>query len=236
MSAIDTAFLIERTKKVITDPVGVWQEVASETSGIKEIYTRYVIPMAAIPVICEFIKMVLIGQDIPFIGTIHWSIGEGIYFSILRYVFLLAGVYLGACVIEFLSPKFSTNVSKETGVKLLAYAAAPSYVGGVFSLFPWLGFVSLVLGLYSLYVLFQGFTVLTQVEEAKKVPFFASFVVVGFVVMVIFGGLVAFVGPDAPTPQMQNLEKIELPGGKTIDVNELQKSMEHLKNSLPKSE
>jgi hypothetical protein len=68
--------------------------------------------MAAIPVVCEFLRMTIIGQNIPMFGTFKWGFFQGITTSIITYAFYLAYIFVLAIVFEFIAPKFGGNYYK----------------------------------------------------------------------------------------------------------------------------
>src|SRR5690606_12901242 len=115
---------------------GVWAEIKAEPDSIRDVYLKYILVMSAIPVVCEFIRMTTVGQDIPVIGTQYWGVGAGLSTSIVHYALRLAAIFIGAMVLEMLAPKFESSISRVDGVKLLAYAGTPEFVGGFFRLIP----------------------------------------------------------------------------------------------------
>ena len=162
-SKIDFAAIMARAKAVLTDPKGIWAQIKSEATTIKELYLGYVLVLAAIPPLSEFIGGALFGRSIlgfswrpPLMGSLT--------FAISTYIFSLIGLYIGAQVISRLAPMFGGNTTLIDSLKLLAYGSTASYVGGIVSLLPMTGIASIVLlcfALYGLYTLYQGITPMT---------------------------------------------------------------------------
>ena len=67
--------LIQRATNIILKPKSEWQVIAEEPAATAELYRGYVMPLAAIGPIAQFIGVSLIGVSLPFMGssTSPWS-------------------------------------------------------------------------------------------------------------------------------------------------------------------
>src|SRR3569623_907181 len=93
------AGLIARVKNILMQPTATWDVIDGETATIGGLYRSYVIPLAAIPAVCNIIGMLLFGIG-GFGITIHlspvWVIAE----AIVSFVLSLAMVYILALIID----------------------------------------------------------------------------------------------------------------------------------------
>ena len=53
--------VVERAKRIILTPKAEWEVIAGETPTIQELYTKYVMILAAIPAVAGFIGFSLVG-------------------------------------------------------------------------------------------------------------------------------------------------------------------------------
>src|SRR6185312_4627890 len=103
------------------------------------------------------------GFRVPFGGAL-WS-------TLVHYVLGLVGVYVFAMIVSRLAPSFGGRADQLQALKLVAYGATASWVGGVFVIIPLLGILSLIASLYSLYILYCGTSVVMKVPQERALPF-----------------------------------------------------------------
>lgn len=230
-----------KAKKVSLNPKTIWPELKEETLSIKDFYTSYLIYLALIPVVCQFLGMTFVGMKIPFAGTMRWSITTGIISSVMSYVMILLGIYILGFIFHKLSSTFDGNATLEDGVKLAGYAYTPYMLAGVLSIIPSLGVLTILFGIYGFYMLFQGITPMTGVDT-KKGAYFVVSLVVSFIVSLVMGlvvgcvGGAAMVGSELSNTTVSDDGNLKLPGGVNIDMNEFQKTMEQMQKYAPKGE
>ena len=65
-----------RVINILSKPAQEWPVIASESTDVAALYKEYIIPLAAIPAICGFLGMTLIGVTVPLMGQIRtpWSV------------------------------------------------------------------------------------------------------------------------------------------------------------------
>jgi hypothetical protein len=91
------------------------------------------------------------------------------------FVITLASVWLMALIIEALAPRNSATVDRLTAVKLAVWSSTPSWLVGVFFVWPPISFLG-ILGLYSVHLFWTGLPVLTRCP-AERQPIYAISVV-----------------------------------------------------------
>ena len=80
--------LVDRVKNILLSPRTEWPVIDAEPATIASLYTGYIMPLAAIPVICQAIGMSLVGMTIPFVGG-HYKtpIGSALVSALVLYCF-----------------------------------------------------------------------------------------------------------------------------------------------------
>lgn len=193
-SADAPAKLIDRAKNILITPKTEWPIIQAETTGIAQLYTGYVIPLAAFSAVMSFIRMSLIG-----IGYWHMPVLSGLAYTLANFGFALLGIYLFGLIIDGLAPSFAGQRNQRQALKTAAYAFTPAALGAVLGLLPVLGpLLRLIACVYAIYLLYLGLPVLMQ-SPKEKVPGYSAAVVVciillGVVLGVLMSALVRVAG------------------------------------------
>jgi len=187
--------LVDRVKNILLSPRTEWPVIDAEPATVASLYTGYIMPLAAIPAICQAIGISLIGYTIPFLGGhVKTPIGSALVTAAVTYCFTLVGVYLMALVADALAPSFGGTKNQIQALKVVAYSFTSAWVGGIFSLIPALGVIGLIFGLYSLYLLYLGLPVLMKAPEDKAVGYTVVVIICCIVIMWILVFAVASLG------------------------------------------
>lgn len=178
--------LVDRVKNILLNPRQEWEVIDAEAATTSSLYTGYIIPLAAIPPVCQAIGYSVFGIRLPFVGTWRTPIGSAVTSALVTYVLTLIGVFILALIIDNLAPTFSGTKNQIQALKVAAYSYTPAWVVGIFSLIPGLRFLA-ILGLYSLYLLYLGLPVLMKSPKEKAFGYTAVVIIVGIVLSVIIG-------------------------------------------------
>lgn len=170
--------------KLVRFPRETFSQIKNENTDIPTIYKKFVLILAAVPALSSFIGFSLIGVGMMGMGTIRLPIFDSLIASVLSYLINIAGVYIGALIVNFLAPHFSSKEDKLAAFKLVAYSFAAVWAIGIFSLIPALSFLG-ILGLYSIYLFYVGTPILMETPKEKVLPFVVSVFIVGLVVAVV---------------------------------------------------
>jgi Yip1 domain len=187
--------LVDRVKKLMLQPKSEWQVIDGETHTVQGLYTGYVMILAAIPAVCGFIGMSIIGMSL--MGTsFRVPIASGAVSMVLNYGLTLAGVYVLALVIDALAPSFGSQKNFMQAIKIAAFAPTASWIAGVFSIVPLLGVIGLLFALYTLYQLFIALPMLMKTPPDKAVVYFVVVLLVTIVVGVVISAVAALAMPN----------------------------------------
>ena len=181
--------LTRRVQDILFRPKGTWPVIKSEEATITGIYKSYGLIMAAIPAVAQAIGLVLIGTS--FIGIRYRaSLDSAAGNAILSYCASLAALYVVALIINSLAPKFASQKRLINAFKLVTYSWTPSWVAGPLLLVPSLAWLSKLVALYGLYLLYLGLPIMMDTPREKVGLYFLtaivlSAVLLGFIVSVV---------------------------------------------------
>jgi len=182
--------VIERAKAMLLQPAQTWPVIEAEPATVGSIYKDWLIIMAAIPAVCAFLGFTFIGTFF-FRGSI--MIGLGLLVS--SYVGALISAFVLMLIVDALAPTFGGTKNQVSAMKLVAYSLTASFVGGVFSLLPFLGApLRLLAACYGIYLFYIGVPGLMKVAQEKAAGFTAAVVVIAIVVGIVFWSIFAAFG------------------------------------------
>lgn len=183
--------LQERVLRILKQPKVEWPVIEAEATDTATLYRSYIVPLAAIPVICGFIGMVVIGVSVPFVGRYRYGVAEALRVEVFAYIGSLIGCYVGAFIVSKLAPTFSSREDVIQALKLVAYANTPVWIAGVLNLIPMLGILTIFAAVYAVYLFYLGVPVLMKTPQEKVIPYMVVsvlvIIVVWFVIAMILG-------------------------------------------------
>ena len=180
--------IIERVKSILFQPTPTWATIEAEPADVAGLYTRYLMVLAAIPAVCGFIGMSLIGMG-AFGVSFRVPLVSGLANMVVSYVLSLVGVFVLALIVDALAPRFGGQKSSIQALKLAVYASTAAMLGGVFSLLPSLAMLGLLAALYSIYLLYVGLPVLMKNPPEKTLAYTAVVLVAAIVMGLVMGAV-----------------------------------------------
>lgn len=193
--------LVDRVKAIVLTPQSEWPVIEREPGDPAYLFTNYVVYLAAIPAVCGFIGMAIIGISLPVVGTLRISLVSALIFAIISYLMAFVTVYVVALIIDALAPTFGATRNSANALKLAVYSYTPVWLVGIFLLIPPLWFLR-ILGLYGLYLMWLGLPVLMKApaKDNMTIGYFAaiivSAIVIGYVLSRILGAIVGISVPS----------------------------------------
>ena len=196
------ASLVDRVKNILMTPKTEWPRIDAEPATVGSIFTGYVLILAAIGPIAMLIGQQVFGMGF---GAYTWKppIGNSIAQAVLTYVMSLISIYVLSLIINALATSFGGTQDPVKAFKVAAYSWTAAWIAGIFYIFPPL-WILMIVGLYSLYLLYLGLPVLMKVTQDKAVGYTVVVVVVAIILWVVVGMLVGalmaafFVGMVGP--------------------------------------
>ncbi len=178
--------LVERVKAILMTPKTEWRVIDGEKEDISSLLGNYVAVLAAIPPICGFIGMALVGISVPVVGTVRVSVGAALVSALLGYALSFVKVYVMAFIIDALAPTFGGQRNFMQAFKTAVYAYTPAWLVGVFLLVPALGFLG-ILALYGIYLVWTGLPVMMKVDQERALSYTGATVAAAIVVGLLIG-------------------------------------------------
>ena len=178
--------LVDRVKRILMSPRTEWQVIDAEPATPAQLYTGYIVPLAAIGPIAQLIGYSVFGVSVPFMGTYRVPIGSAISSALVTYVLSLAGTYVLALIIDGLAPTFNGQRSQIQALKVAAYSSTASWVAGIFHLIPGLRLLT-ILGLYSLYLLYLGLPIVMKAPREKAMAYTAVIILAAILLFMVIG-------------------------------------------------
>ena len=192
--------IINRVIGIITKPAAEWEKIKEELPNVQNIITTYVLPLLIVSGICTMLGYALIGNSttIPFVGTITqigWSLG--IKSALISVLSSVIAVFISALIINALATSFRSEANFGKSVQLVSYSFTPSYIGGILSIVPAIGWIGTLFGLYGLYLMYLGLMPLMKTPKENAVGYLVVsilVIIVSYVIIsLILGVLLAFI-------------------------------------------
>jgi hypothetical protein len=182
--------LVDRAKNIMLNPSNEWNVIKAESISNSELFTKYALILAAIPAICGFIGYSVFTASSG-IFSYRLSMGSSLTWAILTYILTLASVYVLAFIIDALAPTFGCSKDLNAALKIVVFSYTPAWVLGVFNLFPALGIIAALGGIYSLILLYMGLERVKSVPKDKMVAYYVVTLIVAVVIYFIIGAIVS---------------------------------------------
>lgn len=180
--------ITDRVKNLLLQPAQEWAVVDKESGTAADLYTAYIIPLAAIGPVASVIGWSLLGIRLPLGGSYRVPLLNAIGYAVTAYVLALVGTYVLALIIDGLAPTFGGAKNGFQALKVAAYSSTAAWLAGIFNLVPALASLQ-ILGLYSLYLLYLGLPVLMKAPQEKALPYTGVVIVAAIVIFGIIGAL-----------------------------------------------
>lgn len=164
-----------------------WLSIKSKNYSVSQIYLRFVIFMALIPVISAFIGSVYVGWDVNLEQKTKLTFDSALMLSVSAYVGILVGAYILARFVQWMGKTYGSDATVEDCFALIVYSATPLFLASVVSLYPilWLdSLITLAALAYSVKILFIGTPIMMNVNEDKGFLFTNSILAVAMVLTV----------------------------------------------------
>jgi len=180
-----------RVINILSKPKQEWSVIAAESTDVATLYKEYIMPLAAIPAICGFLGMTVIGVTLPLAGQIRTPIVSGFAGMVVGYVLSLLGVFLAAFIVDKLAASFQSGGGIVQALKMVAFSSTATWVAGVLQLVPLLGPVILLAALYAVYLFYLGLPFVMRTPQDKVIPYMlisaVVIIVISFVTASISG-------------------------------------------------
>jgi len=191
---MDLNKVVQRARSLLVSPRTEWPVIAAEPATVTDLYRDYIMIVAAIPPICDFVKVSLLGYAWHGFRVYRRGMGAGLAAAIVEYVISLLAVYVLAVIIESLAPNFGGQANRVQALKVAGYSYTASWVAGFAQILPGLyALFALAGAIYSIFLLYLGLPSTMKVVPEQAGGYTAVIaiiaLVVGWVIALIAGGM-----------------------------------------------
>ena len=122
--------IVARAKAITLNPAATWPVIEAESHDAKSLYVPYLLILAAIPAVCSFIGMSIIG-----IGFgLRLPIGSGLAMMVTTYIMSLVMTFGMGWLISALAPTFGGQSNLIQGLKIAVFGATPMMLAGALAM------------------------------------------------------------------------------------------------------
>lgn len=182
--------LVDRAKNILITPKTEWEVIKNEQTTTADLFTKYVMILALIPVLATFIGQSLIGVSLGPFGSYKIPVSNGLIYAVVYYILSIVGVYLVAFIIDALAPSFGSTKNMDASLKVAVYSYTAAWLAGIFGIIPILGILG-ILGLYSLYLMYLGLKIVKDTPQDKLVGYLVVVIIIAIVIYFVIGMIVA---------------------------------------------
>jgi hypothetical protein len=187
--------IIDRIKNIVLNPKLEWPVIAAEPTSTPQLYTGYVMPLAAFAALMSFLHMSVIGFRVPFAGVMRTPVASGLEYALLSFGYGLVGLFLVGLIINALAPTFAGSSDRRQALKVAAYCFTPAWLSSVLALSPVLPTLLQWTALfYGIYVLYLGLPVLMRSPRQRAFGYTVTVVLCTLLLGVVFMGISVVVG------------------------------------------
>jgi hypothetical protein len=179
---------VTRVINILVQPRSEWPVIAEERTDPAMLYLRYVAILAALPAVASFVSTAFVGS----LAGGRLSTGVALQAALTGYVLSLGMVFVLGLVADALAPRFGGRRDLHQALKLVAYALTASWLAGLFTFLPvvsWL--ITLLAGLYTLYLFHLGAPLLMKVPEREAIGYTVALFAIAIVIAFLIGTLIA---------------------------------------------
>jgi hypothetical protein len=188
--------LVARATGMLLHPHREWEVVDTEPTSVAELYTGYIMPLAAVAAIARFIGMTFIGMNV--LGTsVRWTVTHGLLLTVVGYIAGLITIYILALIVNAAAPTFGAEKNQLQAFKVVAYSMTAAWVASLFSIIPFLGWIGLIGALYSLYLLYLGLPIVMKCPRDKAVGYTIVTVLAAILVGLVINMIMRTFAPGA---------------------------------------
>jgi Yip1 domain len=191
---MDLNKVIQRARTLLVSPRTEWPVIAAEPVTVADLYRDYILVVAAIPPVCQFVKTSILGYAWHGFRVYRVGLGTGLTAAILEYLASLAAVYALAVIIESLAPNFAGTSNRVQALKVAGYSYTASWVAGFAQILPSLYALFAVAGaIYSIFLTYVGLPSTMKVLP-ERAPAYTAVIaiialIVGWIIALITGGI-----------------------------------------------
>jgi len=185
-------FIVSRAWGLLREPNKEWQQIRDEETTIPNILIGYVAPLAAIPPICGVLGAYVFGMQIGG-ETLRPALGDALVSAVVTWLVSIALVGFLGVLVNAIANQFDADQNDLAAQKLAAYSLTPSFLSGVFSLWPPLWWLSLFALAAMVFLMYRGLPILMKTPPERALSYAATATVAAMIAAIVLFGLASCV-------------------------------------------
>ncbi|MBX2879380.1 MAG: YIP1 family protein [Granulosicoccus sp.] len=179
--------LLRHIRGLLSDPGTEWESIRQENSSVANLYTGYILIVAAIAPVCALIGTTTFGWKIGIGDAVRLTFPSAIQMAVAFYLAMLVATFCIGKTIHWMAQTYGAEQPLSLCVALAAYTATPLFLIGFIQLIPtlWLNFiVGLPALAFTVFLLYTGVPIVMQIPAERGYLFSTSILAVGLVTLV----------------------------------------------------
>lgn len=174
-------------KPLLSSPADGWLVIKKANLSVRDVYIRYVIPLALITPICGFIGATQIGWPVAGADKLFMTSDSAFRIAVLSFIAILVAIMMIGKLVQWMGQTYEAQQPLSRCVNLAAFCISPLLMIGVATLYPPLWFIYL-LGLpalgYSVFLLYTGVPIMMEISRDRGFLFASAILTVGLIALV----------------------------------------------------
>ncbi len=175
--------IFEQMKDILLHPDECWERIIEKEETVKDLLINYTIIVAAIPAICSFIGLAIVGIPVAE-KRFRMPVTTSLLMSGFYYIAWLLIAFIIGVIIDLSAPKFHCLRDIEESLQIAVYANTASWLSGIILIIPTLSNFSLLFSIYTLFLLYKGIEKIKCPEEQDLFPY-VSVAIVAYIIETI---------------------------------------------------
>ncbi|MEP7237489.1 MAG: Yip1 family protein [Ferruginibacter sp.] len=176
--------IIERIKNILITPKTEWEVINGETATPQSLLMSYVLPLSIVSAIGPILSGLLFGG---ILGMKFFIIT-----AVIGLVVSAVGFYVTTIVVDMLAPSFGSEKNMGKSAQLIAYSSTPSYIAGLLSFIPVIGWIlPFAAWAYGIYLMYLGIGPIKKTPEDKKIVYMIVAYVIMIAISLILGAILS---------------------------------------------
>jgi hypothetical protein len=183
--------ILEHTLGIMLHPDREWKAIRSEGYSSLQVFMSHIPILALIPTLATYDRVTRLGWTIGNGEPVMLTSASAMTLCAAFYISLLIGVYVLGEFVNWMAKTYGVKDDADKrhyeGTALAVFVSTPSFLAGIFMLYPdlWVYAVALVVSLgYGVYLVYEGIPILMNISKEQAFMYATSVVTAGLVIAV----------------------------------------------------
>lgn len=183
--------ILEHTLGIMLHPDSEWKAIRNERHSFMQVFMSHVPILALIPTLATYYGVTSVGWTIGDGDPVMLTSASAMTLCAATYIALLASVYILGEFVNWMAKTYGVTDKADKrhyeGTALAVYISTPSFLAGIFMVYPdlWVNAIAMALALgYGVYLVYEGIPILMNIDKDQAFMYATSVVTVGLVIAV----------------------------------------------------